>query len=200
MFTAQAILADPSVAPESGSITARFMLPDHSEHAARVCDLSLEGASFLTDVVPLIGVPVVAYIGDLGRIEAVVGPAIEGGFSLQFSITGARLERLQLRIKMVLDANKGIGVALRRHIRTTHGDSLSRIRLPDGRTYPCEVLDISVSSAAIKTEVIPSLGTFLMLGRMKGRVVRYLDNGVAIEFVKQLDSYQLQNMGDELKG
>jgi hypothetical protein len=26
----------------------------------------------------------------------------------------------------------------------------------------------------------------LMVGKMKGRVVRYLDNGFAIEFIKQL--------------
>ena len=32
-----------------------------------------------------------------------------------------------------------------------------------------------------------SVGTYLMLGKMRGRVVRYLEHGVAIEFVKQLD-------------
>ena len=59
--------------------------------------------------------------------------------------------------------------------------------LPDGRVYNCEVIDISISGAAIKTDVLPSIGTYVMLGKMKGRVVRYLDTGVAIEFVKQLD-------------
>ena len=34
--------------------------------------------------------------------------------------------------------------------------------------------------------MMPALGTFLMVGKMKGRVVRYLENGFAIEFVKQL--------------
>ena len=71
--------------------------------------------------------------------------------------------------------------------------------LPDGRVYPCEVFDISVASAAIKTDVMPGLGTFLMLGRMKGRVIRYLENGVAIEFVKYLDTHQFNNVNEELR-
>ena len=52
------------------------------------------------------------------------------------------------------------------------------------------MIDISVSGAGIKTEVMPSIGTYLMLGKMRGRVVRYLEHGVAIEFVKQLDRTQ----------
>jgi hypothetical protein len=59
--------------------------------------------------------------------------------------------------------------------------------LPDGRVYACEVIDISISGAAIRMEVLPSLGTYVMLGKMKGRIVRYIENGVALEFVKQLE-------------
>ena len=179
-------------------IAARFMLPDQSEHVCRVNNLSIGGAVFLTNKIPHIGLPIVAYIGDLGRIEATVGPATDGGFTIHYSLTGPRLERLQQRVKALLDSNTGI--AQRRHMRVAPQDPYSHIKLPDGRIYPCEVLDISISSAAIKTDVIPGLGTFLMLGRMKGRVVRYLESGVAIEFVKHLDGYQVQNMREELKG
>ena len=34
---------------------------------------------------------------------------------------------------------------------------------------------------------MPSLGTYVMLGKMRGRVVRYLENGVAIEFAKPVE-------------
>jgi hypothetical protein len=60
--------------------------------------------------------------------------------------------------------------------------------LPDGRVYPCEVIDVSISGAAVKAEVLPALGTGLLLGKMHGRVVRYLENGVAIEFANKLDT------------
>ena len=59
--------------------------------------------------------------------------------------------------------------------------------LPDGRVYNCEVIDISISGAGIRTDILPAIGTFVMLGKMKGKVVRYLENGVAIEFMKQLE-------------
>jgi hypothetical protein len=53
--------------------------------------------------------------------------------------------------------------------------------------YACEVLDISLTGAAIKTDVMPSLGTCVVIGKMRGRIIRYTDKGVAIEFVKPLD-------------
>ena len=69
--------------------------------------------------------------------------------------------------------------------------SRSQITLPDGREYFCEVIDISLSGAAVKVDVMPSLGTHILLGKMRGRVVRYLDNGIGIEFVRPLEKQQL---------
>jgi len=197
MSTALALEIDHTKSPEG--LGARFMLPDQSEHPCRVSNLSPEGATFLTHKIPHLGVPIVAYIGELGRIEALAGPATDGGFTITFSLTGPRLERLQQRIKAMLAAGVDTSVSPRRFMRVEPTEKLSQITLPDGRVYRCEVLDISIASAAIKTDVIPGLGTFLMLGRMKGRVVRYLDQGVAVEFVKQLDVFQMRNMSDELR-
>ena len=174
------------------------MLPDLSEHSCRVTNLSITGATFLTTKIPHLGVPIVAYIGELGRVEVLAGAACDGGFNISFAATEARLERLQQRIKAMIDAGLGTVIAPRRHLRIEPTEKNSQIMLPDGRKYPCEVLDISISSAAIKTDVIPGLGTFLMLGRMKGRVVRYLENGVAIEFVKHLNAQQFRNVAEEL--
>ena len=202
MFTAQTLSPEHiDQGKRAKNIAARFMLPDQSEHECQVTNLMITGATFLTSKMPHIGVPIVAYIGDLGRIEASVGPATEGGFTITFSCTGARLERLQQRVKALLDVDSGAatGINARRHLRIEPTEKHSQIMLPDGRVYPCEVIDISVASAAIKTDVMPGIGTFLMLGRMKGRVIRYLDSGVVIEFVKFLDAHQFNNVGEELR-
>jgi PilZ domain len=79
----------------------------------------------------------------------------------------------------------------RRHARFEPRDNQSQITLPDGRVYNCEVIDISLSGAGVKIDIMPSLGTYIMLGKMRGRVVRYLDNGIGIEFIKQLERPQL---------
>lgn len=175
----------------TGVVFGRFMLPDMTEYPCQVSDLSFDGAVFLTASVPPEGQALVAYVEDIGRIEAVSSSAKPGGFSVRFSLKGPRLERLHQRIQWLKDRNAGLANDTRRHARCEPSEKVSQMTLPDGRIYTCEVLDISISGAGIKTEVIPSIGTSVMLGKMRGRVVRYIEQGVAIEFVKQLDQAQL---------
>jgi hypothetical protein len=181
-------LNEPAVAANDtvkGVVFGRFMLPDMSEHACQVLDLTLEGATFMTTDVPPVGLAIVAYLEDLGRVEVTSKEAIAGGFKVAYAATGSRLERLQQRITYLMERADG-APDQRRHPRFEPKDKHSSITMPDGRTYNCEVLDISVSGAGIKTDIMPALGTYLMVGKMKGRVVRYLENGFAIEFIKQL--------------
>ncbi len=183
----------PGMSKALGIIFGRFMLPDMTEHACQVVDVTLEGASFLTPDFVGVGQYIVAYLEEIGRIEAVTSQPIPGGFRVNFTLQGARLERLQQRIKFLKERDPSAEEG-RRHARYEPTEKQSQISLPDGRVYNCEVIDISVSGAAIKTEVMPSVGTFVMLGKMRGRVVRYLDQGVAIEFVKQLDRGQMPTL------
>lgn len=173
---------------KSGSsiIFGRFMLPDMTEHACQVLDVNAQGALFITGTIPAANTNIVAYLEELGRVEVIAGDQVPGGFKVRYAATGSRLERLQQRIDWLRQKNAG-AVEARRHPRFEPKDKHSSITLPDGRVYNCEVIDISISGAAIKTDVLPSLGTYVMLGKMKGRVVRYLESGVAVEFVKQLD-------------
>lgn len=168
----------------------RFMLPDSSEHPCQVTQLTPEGAVFLTGIAAPSGLGIVAYIDEIGRLEAVVGETVEGGFAVTFQISGPRRERIESRIRVLRDLSPDDDdeIRHRRYPRQKTGASASHITLPDGRVYPCEVVDVSVSGAAIKTEVIPALGTSILLGKMRGRVVRYLDSGVAIEFTRQIDA------------
>jgi hypothetical protein len=169
----------------------RFMLPDMSEHPCQVSDLTAEGAVFASASVPEKGTQIVAYLDEIGRVEGVSDDAIPGGFRIVFSHTGQRKERFASRLSGRSGKNTTAGTDLRRHARYAPTDSQSHIILPDGRVYACEILDISLSGAAVKVDVMPSLGTYLMLGKMRGRIVRYVDSGIAIEFLKPLNSTQL---------
>jgi PilZ domain len=180
----------PSTDSLKGVVFGRFMLPDMSEHACQVLDLDVNGATFITSDVPPVGLAIVAYLEDLGRVEVISRAPVAGGFKVEYAATGMRLERLQQRISYLLQRAEG-APDQRRHPRFEPKDKHSSITMPDGRNYSCEVLDISVSGAGIKTDVMPALGTFLMVGKMKGRVVRYLENGFAIEFIKHMPTPQL---------
>jgi len=169
----------------------RFMLPDQSEHSCQVQGISLDGAVFLTETVPPAGQSIVAYLEEVGRIEATSADPVDGGFRVTFSLTGARRDRFETRLNWLVQKENGHSIEDRRHTRYEPKEKSSQITMPDGREYACEVLDISLSGAAVKVEVMPSLGTYILLGKMRGRVVRYLENGIAIEFVKLLDRTQL---------
>jgi hypothetical protein len=110
------------------------------------------------------------------------------GFHLDFKLTGARRERMEKRIDWLLNSNP----EQRRHDRFSPKQAASHISLADGREYACEVIDISVSGAAIKCHVLPSIGTYVNLGKMRGRVVRYTSDGFAIEFLRKMDPSKLE--------
>jgi hypothetical protein len=183
---------DEQIPTLSNIVFGRFMLPDMSEHPCQVTSITRDGAVFVTASIPSPGLAVVAYLEELGRIEAVSGEAVDKGFKVTFTASGARRERLNARIDWLQKKKVGDSEA-RRHARYEPREKQSQITMGDGRIYPCEVMDISISGAAIKSDVIPSVGTYLMLGRMMGKVVRYIDQGVGIEFVKQLEKSTLSN-------
>lgn len=171
----------------------RFMLPDMTEHPCQVKNLSLDGAIFITGQVPQGGTQVVAYIDDVGRVEALSADPVPGGFRVIFTHAGGRRDRFAARLGWAQSKNENAASEQRRHFRYELPEKTSHITLPDGRVYSCEVIDISLSGAAVKVDVMPSLGTHVMLGKMRGRIVRYHDTGVALEFVKPLNRAQLND-------
>jgi hypothetical protein len=187
--------APPSAALPGGAakqtLFGRFMLPDMSEHACQVNNITLDGANFITSQPVPSGLSLVAYLEEVGRIEATSAEPIDGGFRVTFALTGARRDRFETRLKWLVQKETGQSAEDRRHTRFEPREKQSQITMPDGREYVCEVVDISLSGAAVKVDVMPSLGTYILLGKMRGRVVRYLETGIAIEFVKLLDRGQL---------
>lgn len=182
-------LADAPAAP--GVVFGRFMLPDMSEYPCQVSELTVDGAIFTANMVPEKDSQIVAYIDEIGRVEGISGEPVAGGFRVAFTHQGQRKERFASRLAGRATKNTTAGTDLRRHARFLPNENQSHITLPDGRVYACEIIDISLSGAAVKVDVMPSLGTHLMLGKMRGRIVRYVEQGIAIEFLKPLNSGQL---------
>jgi PilZ domain len=59
--------------------------------------------------------------------------------------------------------------------------------LVQGQEYSCEVIDVSVGGAALKTEATPEMGESVLLyfddmGRVRGQVVRVFEDGFAVSF------------------
>ncbi len=168
----------------------RLMLPDQSEHPFQISQISTEGATILTTVTAPKGIKIVAYIDEIGRVEANVIAEFDGGIGLEFIANEARRTRLEKKLKWLSENDKE-AAEQRRHERFEPKDNKSHITMPDGRMYATEVIDISLSGAAVKTDIMPNLGTYVLLGKMRGRVVRYIEEGLAIEFVRPLTEQSL---------
>lgn len=186
------VTADSSTSATSSDkgkriIFGRFMLPDMSEYPCQVASIDADGVKLLSDHTVEPGTPIIAYLDDIGRVDGTMDKVIEDGFFVAFNLTGRRRERMERRLEWFETSDPDE----RRDDRFVPKDAASQITLNDGREYPCEVIDISVSGASIKTSVLPSIGTYLSLGRMRGRVVRFTSDGIAIEFMRQIESAKL---------
>ena len=164
----------------------RFMRADRSEHACRLKELDTKRAVFLANAEVEPEEHIVAYVDDIGRLEGVVSETRDEGFELRLTMGPAALGRLAKKIEWVQAKARGEGVEKRRYERYKPRDGKSHIILSDGRSYPCEVIDISVSGASVRSDVLPAIGTPVTLGRTRGRVVRHHSEGFAIEFCRLL--------------
>jgi hypothetical protein len=59
--------------------------------------------------------------------------------------------------------------------------------LPNGEVHSCRIIDVSLRGASIVSDVKPPIGTAVILGRMRGRVVRHHGQGMGIHFADLRD-------------
>ena len=48
-----------------------------------------------------------------------------------------------------------------------------------------EVMDISASGVSLKTDIRPTIGEFVLIAQMAGRIARHHEHGIGIEFIGQ---------------
>lgn len=166
----------------SVNLPGRLMLPNHDEYDCSVVDMSPGDANFVCSARPRIGERIIAYVDHLGRIEGNVAALNDEGFAITLTATDRKREKLAAQLTWIANKHE-LGLPEdRRHNRLTPRNTRTEITLDDGRRYPCRIIDLSLSGAAVDIDVRPALGTPVQLGNMKGRVVRHFQEGVAIEF------------------
>ena len=166
------------------SLSGRYMLADHREYPCQTVDMSPGGACVVAPVIGDIGSRVVIYLDHIGRLEGQIVRHTDGGFAAQLRVPSLKREKLADQLTWL--ANRHIlGLPEdRRHERIEPISKRSILTLPDGKEVPVRIIDISLSGAAISTEMQPAIGTAVTIGRTKGVVVRHLPDGVAIEFLR----------------
>ena len=164
------------------SVLGRYMLADRREFPCQILEMSPGDAAVIAPVSGNVGEKVIAYLDHVGRIEGTILDSIEGGFVMEVAASPRKRDKMAAQLTWL--ANKDL-LNLpedRRHERVVPDIRHSYVVLDDGRRYNCKIIDISLSGAAIELDVRPAMGTPVTLGRMRARVVRHFQNGVAVEF------------------
>lgn len=169
------------------NVFGRFMRENKQEYPCQVINMSAGGMALLAPVNCDVGERIVAYLDNLGRIEGIVVRPFEGGFAVRILASLYKRERIANLLTWLVN-QKALGLGEeRKHERVVPRINASKLILPNGEVHNCRVIDVSLSGASVACTVKPPEGTVVILGRMRGRVVRHHDQGMAIQFVELQD-------------
>jgi hypothetical protein len=166
------------------NLLGRYMLSDRREFACQVVNMSPGGMAVIAPIRGQMSERVIAYVDHVGRLEGMIARHFENGFAMTIAATARKRDKLAAQLTWL--ANRHIlGLPEdRRHGRITPRNPAARLILANGINLACRVIDISQSGAAVATDQRPELGAPVTIGRTPGRVVRHLEDGIAIEFTR----------------
>ncbi|MEA2904682.1 MAG: hypothetical protein QOG83_2618 [Alphaproteobacteria bacterium] len=166
------------------NLLGRYMLADRREFPCQVTDMSPGGMALVTPVIGQPGERVIAYVDHVGRLEGIIARQFQNGFAMTIAATTRKRDKLAAQLTWL--ANRHIlGLPEdRRHGRMTPRNPSARLILANGINVAVRVIDISQSGVALATEHRPELGSPVTVGKTAGRVVRHLEEGFAIEFIR----------------
>ena len=167
------------------SLNGRLLAADGQEYPCVVVDAS-PGSVRLSTLAPLnIGDPIVIYCDDIGRLTGKVARrAGDGTFGVELDVTAHKREKLAETLTWLINGRDGTALETRRWPRTpAHGPA--ECELEDGRRFQVEMLDVSMVGVAFITNERPLIGAWIKVGQQIGRVARYIDGGIAVDFSRQ---------------
>jgi PilZ domain len=166
------------------NLLGRYMLADRREFPCQVVDMSPGGMAVIAPVNGKAGERVIAYVDHIGRLEGVIVRQFANGFAMTVSATPRKRDKLASQLTWL--ANRHVlGLPEdRRHGRVVPKDPTSTLVLANGETLTCRVIDMSLSGAAVHTDLRPPIGSLVTLGKTQGRIIRHIEQGFAIEFTR----------------
>lgn len=166
------------------NLLGRYMLADRREYACQVANMSPGGMALIAPVSGKTGERIIAYIDHLGRLEGTIARLYQNGFAMTFAATPRKRDKLAAQLTWIANRHILNLPEDRRHGRIIPRNPMTELTMPNGVRITCRIIDLSLSGAAVKTDQRPAIGMLLMLGKVQGRVVRHLEDGVAAEFTR----------------
>ncbi|HXF54382.1 MAG TPA: PilZ domain-containing protein [Hyphomicrobiaceae bacterium] len=164
------------------TLLGRIMRATRQEYPAKLIDISVGGAAMMSAAAVEIGERIVAYFDHLGGIEGPVVRTFDGGFAMTIAASRHKREKLAAQLTWLINRDELPESFGRRHERYTLESCTATLRIDAETPAEAHVRDVSISGALLETEARPALGSEVMLGKLRCRVVRHHAKGIAVEF------------------
>jgi len=183
-----------------GAVAGRYALSERRSgdngkiavYACRLCSISTRLAVVVGPVLGQEGEIVTAHFDEFGILRGRITRKLPSGFVMDLMLTDAERNKLGGKIAWQKKKVHDQLPDKREHRRILPRDPRTVLTLADGAQMPCFVIDISRSGVAVSADIWPGLGTPMAVGKLVGRVVRYLDVGFALQFIQLQDLDQLE--------
>ena len=192
--TSQTNLASARILPHSEerrrfqrvrvNLLGRYMLADRREYPCQVVNMSPGGMALMAPAIGNAGERIIAYVDQIGRLEGVIARTFPNGFAMTISATARKRDMLAAQLTWLANRHILNLPEDRRHGRFVPKNPATMLILPNGVNIGCRLIDLSLSGAAVATDQRPAMGALVTLGKVQGRVVRHLENGFAVEFLR----------------
>jgi hypothetical protein len=165
------------------TLFGRFMRANKHEYPCKSIDISVGGVALMSPVSVEDGETIIVYLDQLGGLQGVVSRQFTGGFALGFDISQYRREKLAAQLTWLINRHELNAVDRRRHDRAIPRNPTSSLSLETGAVLPCQIIDVSIAGASVATHARPPLDSEVVLGKLRSRVVRHHDQGIAVRFL-----------------
>lgn len=132
-----------------------------------------------------IGNRVAANLDEIGMIEGVVSRRFQDGFAFSIDKSSVNPSTITNRIAWVKKRDSAGAEDKRRHKRVIPRVSQTVVILPTGHFDRGFIVDMSISGAAVSTEVLPEINQPIAVGSVIGRVVRHFEGGFSMRFIQE---------------
>ena len=165
------------------TLTGRILCADKGEAVrCTLIDISPGGAAVACRHRLSPGDAVVLYVDELGKFEGAVVDSADQRVSIRFDPSDRARKRAMEKIALFKHGRLNEVPAMKA-VSYAYDPVMSRFTWSDGRTADCEILDISLTEASLRTDTRPRLNDIIHIGLSSARVVRHHADGIGIEFL-----------------
>jgi hypothetical protein len=167
-------------------VLGRYMLEDKREFPCQTTNMSPGGVAVVAPVRGEVGERVVAYFEQIGRVEGNIARHTENGFAIAFNLPFAKREKIANQLTWLVNRDTLGMPEDRRHERIIPYLKHAMLQIDGDRELIVRLIDVSLSGAAVATNLTMHVGTRVTLGHTPGQIVRLFEGGCAISFDSML--------------